>query len=59
MTSTRVGGEPEYLGDAVYAHFDGYHVVLTANDREQIIYLDPGVYAALQVFATRCWGPGQ
>lgn len=41
----------QYLGDAVYATFDGYHVVLATNDGlrdTNKIYLDPAVVAALQ-----------
>lgn len=35
-----------YLGDAVYVHFDGYHVVLTTNNGivdTNTILLDPSV----------------
>lgn len=38
-----------YLGDAVYADFDGYHIVLTTEDGISItnrICLDPGVVEA-------------
>jgi hypothetical protein len=44
------GREPTYLGDGVYATFDGYHVVLTA-DGTKTIYLDLGVYRSLVKFA--------
>lgn len=38
-----------YLGDAVYADWNGYHVVLTANPGgdEQTIYLEPEVLEGL------------
>jgi hypothetical protein len=39
-----------YLGDAVYAEWDGYYVVLTANGNEQTIYLDPAVWESLRRF---------
>jgi hypothetical protein len=43
--------EPEiiYLGDGVYAQFDGFHVCLIVNDHrnEPVVYLDPGVMEAL------------
>lgn len=42
-----------YLGDAVYADFDGYFVVLTTEDGIQEgnkIYLDDGVVDALLSF---------
>lgn len=35
----------EYLGDGVYAEYDGYHVVLTTDGNK--IYLDQQVMAAL------------
>mgnify|MGYP001612775340 CR=1 FL=1 len=40
----------QYLGDAVYVDFDGWHVVLTTeNGRsvENTIFLEPSVLAAL------------
>jgi hypothetical protein len=40
----------QYLGDAVYADFDGYHVVLTTEDGIRAtnrICLDPDVLKAL------------
>jgi hypothetical protein len=37
-----------YLGDAVYASFDGYHIWLRTGDgRDQRIALEPSVYANL------------
>jgi hypothetical protein len=37
-----------YLGDAVYASFDGYQIWLRTGDgNNQRIALDPGVYQAL------------
>ena len=37
-----------YLGDAVYASFDGYMIKLRTGDgNNQVIYLEPEVYAAL------------
>jgi hypothetical protein len=36
-----------YLGDSVYAAFDGFHIVLSANDEEHVIYLDDQVQDAL------------
>ena len=48
--------EKTYLGDAVYASFDGYQIELRTGDgNNQVIYLDPGVYAALQRFAAKCY----
>lgn len=41
-----------YLGDAVYAHFDGYGVELKLNDHraECLIYLEPNVLENLIKF---------
>ena len=49
--------EPEkfarYLGDGVYADFDGYHITLAANDhRNVVIYLEPSVMSALKSYET-------
>lgn len=43
---TTTSGDPfdVYLGDALYASFDGYQIVLKANSTERptdIVYLDP------------------
>ena len=43
---------PIYLGDAVYATYDDYHVILTAGDHDPIkaqhvVYLDKDVMAGL------------
>lgn len=44
-----------YLGDAVYASFDGYMIKLSANDGEQVIYLEPDVYEAYKKYAETVW----
>lgn len=45
----------EYLGDGVYAHFDGYSIGLSVNDHrnEPAVWLEPQVLAALNQFAQR------
>ena len=47
----------DYIGDGVYADFDGYHVVLTtermAPSRTATICLDDQVLAALDRYRTR------
>lgn len=49
--------EPVYLGDAVYATFDGYQIWLKTKDgQHQQIALEPSVYFALRQFAKRIWG---
>ena len=40
-----------YLVDAVYAEFDGYHIILTTSDGVSVtnrIYLDPDVVCLLE-----------
>lgn len=47
----------EYIGDGVYAEFDGYQIWLqTERDRgPERIALEPLVYQNLTGFARRCW----
>jgi hypothetical protein len=43
-----------YIGDGVYARFDGYQIELRANDVDKptdIIYLEPQVLQSLNEFA--------
>jgi hypothetical protein len=42
--------EPRYLGDGVYASFDGFHIWLGLHAGEQLIALEPAVMAALSDF---------
>ena len=46
----------EYLGDGLYAEFDGYHVKLMANSKTMptdVVYMDPYTLAAFQKFIER------
>ncbi len=46
----------DYLGDSVYADFDGYHVILTTENgfgASNTIALEPEVLAALNRFYGR------
>lgn len=44
-----------YLGDAVYASFDGWMIELKTGDgRAQTIYLEPSVMQALAAYAKTC-----
>lgn len=48
--------EKVYLGDAVYASYDGYHIVLTTENGIRIanvIYLEPQVFQALIEYANK------
>lgn len=45
--------EPRYLGDGVYAEFDGFAIILKANDFHRptdTIMLEPAVLTALRNF---------
>lgn len=45
-----------YLGDGVYASFDGFMIRLsTERAVEHFIYLEPEVYKSLVDFADRCF----
>lgn len=51
------GWPTDYLGDAVYSSFDGYHIWLKTGDgNNQQIALEPAVYLALRRYAKRIWG---
>jgi hypothetical protein len=53
--------EPIYLGDGLYASFDGYYIALTANPRssaEKTVYLEPGGWPKLVQLAKQAWGDG-
>ena len=46
--------EKVYLGDAVYAQFDGYHIILTLGDGSDArIALEPDVLTQLKRYAAR------
>jgi len=48
----------DYLGDGVYAIFDGYGIWLHANDHEcptDKVYLEPSVLEVLNRFSAKCY----
>jgi hypothetical protein len=48
--------EKTYLGDSVYAEFDGYNIVLTTEDGDDpsnIIYMEPEVVTSLLRYIDR------
>lgn len=48
--------EKAYIGDGVYADFDGYHIVLTTEgggNMSNRIYLDPQVLQGLDAYRER------
>ena len=45
-----------YIGDGVYASFDGYQIKLSVKrDHEERIYLEPEVFLSLLEFARKYW----
>ena len=53
-----------YIGDSVYADFDGYSIILTtengyADDPRNRIVLDPQVYEALLMWVNHCKKPAE
>jgi acyl-CoA thioesterase FadM len=47
-----------YLGDGVYASFDGYQIWLAVNDhRNRVVALEPSVMAALATYAGQVFTP--
>jgi hypothetical protein len=47
-----------YLGDSVYADFDGYQIVLTTDNGggpSNMIYIEPGVFYNLKKYAQKMW----
>ena len=46
--------QQEYLGDAVYASFDGYHIWLAVNHHDnKVVALEPSVFASLVRYEKR------
>lgn len=49
-----------YLGDAVYASFDGYQIKLRTGDANgQVIFLEPSVYERLKQFVASLYNTGE
>jgi hypothetical protein len=48
--------EEEYLGDDIYASFDGREIKLRVLHADSNIWLDPDVFTALERYAKKCWG---
>lgn len=46
-----------YLGDGLYASFDGWYIQLRAprEHGDHWVGLEPRVYEALRQFARKCW----
>jgi hypothetical protein len=46
-----------YLGDGLYASFDGYQICLRAphEDGDHVVYLEPGTLNELHRFACGCF----
>ena len=55
-------GNATYLGDAVYASYDGYYIILGTDDHNypsDRILLEPAVYEALVKFHAKVTGKGE
>ncbi len=49
--------QDDYLGDGVYASFDGHQIWLAVNHHtNKQVALDPNVMSALLRYAQRVWG---
>lgn len=49
--------KPEYLGDGVYATWDGYQIRLSLDGQDMsdtVIYIEPSVLEALNLFYKKC-----
>lgn len=47
-----------YLGDGLYASYDGYHIILQSSDGIRVldeVALEPAVYQALTEYAKAIW----
>ncbi|MFA5897677.1 MAG: hypothetical protein WC829_01060 [Hyphomicrobium sp.] len=55
--SPKAPQEETYMGDGVYASFDGYQIKLRAPRAEgdHEIYLEPGVYGAVRAYGAKIW----
>ena len=54
MTDTREHETESYIGDAVYASFDGWQIKLRTGDgNNQVIYLEPDVVRSLVRYVER------
>jgi hypothetical protein len=56
-TMGMIGLPAQYIGDGVYATWDGFQITLMANSRENptdVIYLEPEVLEALNKFYQLC-----
>jgi hypothetical protein len=46
-----------YLGDGVYASFDGWQICLRAprENGDHVVFLEPSLWSNLTLFAAECW----
>ena len=54
------GMQDDYIGDGVYAHFDGYQIVIRTERDDGIhwIALEPSVLRALNHYSNRVYNRG-
>jgi hypothetical protein len=58
-TMGMTGSFTQYIGDGVYATWDGFHIILSANSLTtptDVIYLEPDILESLNKFYQRCIG---
>ncbi len=57
MSITATGQHDSYIGDGVYVHFDGYHIVLRTEREDGIhwIALEPAVLRDLIAYQKRIY----
>lgn len=55
MSDLPAQGAETYLGDGLYASFDGYHILLRApcEGGDHVVGLEPAVYAELRKWLRR------
>lgn len=55
--SPKAPQEETYMGDGVYASFDGYQIKLRAPRMEgnSEIFLEPNVYDAVRAYGAKIW----
>lgn len=51
--------KPAYLGDDIYASFDGTYLALSIGSHTNlpVVYLEAAVVDRLRVYANRAWAP--
>jgi hypothetical protein len=61
MTTAPITSPEEYLGDGLYASFDGWQLILRAprEGGDHWVALDPYVYPELVRYMDKSWAPAR